>query len=157
MRNCIARLVLVVGLAAGLWPPGRVAQADIIFLRNGRRIKDAWIVSERGDTVTIVIIKEGAALRGKLRANASQLREGLVAIGLDPGASAGPIIPVILEQSARVMRVARSLREANVLVGAIRPPTVPSGSARLRISVTAAHEPRDIERLLAALARSLVP
>lgn len=99
----------------------------------------------------VVRSEEGAALREKLRASAQRLRRGLEALGLDTGRSASQIVPVILGENERVLRAAEALLEAGLLVGAIRPPTVPAGSARLRLSVTAAHEPQDIDRLLEGL------
>jgi 8-amino-7-oxononanoate synthase len=53
------------------------------------------------------------------------------------------------------MRVANGLRERGLDVRAIRPPSVPDGTARLRLTVTAAHRPPDIERALEAIASVL--
>ena len=69
--------------------------------------------------------------------------------------SAGPIIPVLLGDPDRMMRIASGLKEAGFLVGAIRPPTVPEGTSRLRVSVTYAHEQGDLERFLKAFDGSL--
>jgi len=67
----------------------------------------------------------------------------------------GPIIPVILKKPDLTMKIAEDLQQAGFLVGAIRPPTVPDGTSRLRISVTCAHQRDDLERFLKALDRSL--
>ncbi|HAW32577.1 MAG TPA: 8-amino-7-oxononanoate synthase, partial [Planctomycetaceae bacterium] len=69
--------------------------------------------------------------------------------------SAGPIIPVILGDPGLTMRIASELKDVGFLVGAIRPPTVPEGTSRLRVSVTYAHQRDDLERFLKALDRSL--
>ena len=69
--------------------------------------------------------------------------------------SAGPVIPVILKDPELTMKVAAELQEAGFLIGAIRPPTVPEGTSRLRVSVTFAHQQDDLERFLKALDRSL--
>lgn len=69
--------------------------------------------------------------------------------------SAGPIIPIILQDPDITMNIAAELQEAGFLVGAIRPPTVPEGTSRLRISLTCAHQQDDLERFLKALDRSL--
>lgn len=69
--------------------------------------------------------------------------------------AAGPIMPIILQDPGLTMKVAAELQEAGFLVGAIRPPTVPEGTSRLRVSVTCAHQQDDLERFLKALDRSL--
>ena len=58
-------------------------------------------------------------------------------------------------RTARALAASARLLERGFLVPAIRPPTVPRGTSRLRVSLSAAHEPEDLERLAAALAESL--
>jgi 8-amino-7-oxononanoate synthase len=67
----------------------------------------------------------------------------------------GPIVPIILHSPERAVQVARQLEDAGFLVGAIRPPTVPEGTSRLRITVTSGHEMSDIDRLVVALEQAL--
>ena len=62
-----------------------------------------------------------------------------------------PIQPVIIGESREVMQVRNELQNRGILVPAIRPPTVPKSSARLRISLSAAHSIKDVERLVTAL------
>ena len=62
-----------------------------------------------------------------------------------------PIVPVIIGEARAALAASKSLEEAGFLVTAIRPPTVPQGTARLRFTFTAAHEDADIDRLAAAL------
>lgn len=69
--------------------------------------------------------------------------------------SATPIQPVVLGTAGRTMRVAAMLEDRGYLVGAIRPPTVPEGTARLRITLGAGHEPADVDGLLDALGDTL--
>lgn len=69
--------------------------------------------------------------------------------------SSGPIVPVILKDPNLTMSIAAGLQQAGFLVGAIRPPTVPKDSSRLRISLTCAHQRDDLVRFLKALDRSL--
>ena len=65
--------------------------------------------------------------------------------------SATPIQPLLIGADADALALSQSLREKGFLISAIRPPTVPEGTARLRITMSAAHEPEDIDKLIAAL------
>ncbi|MCY1549703.1 8-amino-7-oxononanoate synthase [compost metagenome] len=73
-------------------------------------------------------------------------------MGLELMDSATPIQPIVIGDSARAMRLSQLLRERGLLVTAIRPPTVPAGSARLRVTLSAAHSSAQLELLLEALA-----
>jgi 8-amino-7-oxononanoate synthase len=66
--------------------------------------------------------------------------------------SSSPIQPILVGDSQLALQLAALLRERGLLVGAIRPPTVPAGSARLRVTLSAAHSEAQLEQLLAALA-----
>ena len=61
------------------------------------------------------------------------------------------IQPLVLGSAQAATRAMRALADCGLVVPAVRPPTVPHGSARLRISLSAAHSVADVERLLAAL------
>lgn len=90
--------------------------------------------------------------REHLAALIRQFREGAQALGLELMDSQTPIQPIIIGDSARAMRLSRLLRERGLLVTAIRPPTVPAGSARLRVTLSAAHSEAQVQLLLNALA-----
>lgn len=92
--------------------------------------------------------------REHLQRLVARLRKGATQIGLALMDSPTPIQPVLIGDSARALRLSALLRERGILVGAIRPPTVPAGSARLRITLSAAHSEAQLERLLQALAES---
>ncbi len=92
--------------------------------------------------------------RERLHRNVSQLRLGLRALGLSP-LGHGPIVPVVLGDSERALDVAAALRAAGVHVQAVRPPTVPRGTARLRLTVTASHQPSEIDGALRAIEKTL--
>lgn len=62
-----------------------------------------------------------------------------------------PIVPLVLGDAQRTMQVAEALRQRGFLVGAIRPPTVPDGTARLRLTYSADHAEEDVDRLAAAI------
>ncbi len=101
--------------------------------------------------VDIVQTAEFCEIRKALHAKSAKLVCELRRLGFDTGSTASPIIPVILGDSGRVMKFSRCLLEKGILAVAIRPPTVPKGSARLRISLNAAHTEEDISRLLDVL------
>ncbi|MGA4637937.1 8-amino-7-oxononanoate synthase [Pseudomonas solani] len=83
-----------------------------------------------------------------------RFREGAAEIGLTLMDSPTPIQPILVGDSARALRLAALLRERGILVGAIRPPTVPAGSARLRVTFSASHSEAQLELLLLALSES---
>ncbi len=100
----------------------------------------------------MTLVPRMAKERAALLARATKLRENLRAQGWDCGASASQIIPVIVGGEAETLALGAELERRGLLVAAIRPPTVPQGSSRLRISLSAAHRPEDIEALVAVLA-----
>ena len=90
----------------------------------------------------IVRSAEGEELRRRLRANIEHVR----------GGHPSPIVPVLLGDEARTLAAAAALLDRGILVPAIRPPTVPAGTARLRIALSAAHSPAQVDGLVDALA-----
>jgi 8-amino-7-oxononanoate synthase len=100
---------------------------------------------------------EGDRLRSRLAAHRRSLGESLAKLGLatrptGAGPAVGPIVPVCLGSEARALAASAMLAERGIFVPAIRPPTVPVGSARLRITLSAAHQDGDLAALVAALA-----
>lgn len=89
--------------------------------------------------------------RRRLRQLVGALREAVPGSEAVLTLSESPIQPLILGTSAEALRISAHLREQGILVPAIRPPTVPEGTARLRISLSAAHSEQDVLRLAAAL------
>ena len=90
--------------------------------------------------------------REHLAALIGQFRQGAEQIGLQLMDSPTPIQPILVGDSAKALRLSRMLRERGLLVTAIRPPTVPAGSARLRVTLSAAHSQAQVQLLLNALA-----
>lgn len=88
-----------------------------------------------------------------LRDNATRLRAGLRQIGYDVPDGETPIVPVLLGDSEVAMEASRRLLDEGVFVQAIRPPTVPRGTARLRVTVMATHTRDDIDFALQAFTR----
>jgi 8-amino-7-oxononanoate synthase len=97
------------------------------------------------------LIRTGDALRADLFANIARLRDGLAGLPWRLLPSATAIQPLIVGENDAAVALAAALWERGLWVPAIRPPTVPPGSARLRVSVSAAHTETDIDRLVAAL------
>ena len=98
---------------------------------------------------------EGDALRARLAANIARFRAGAAQLGLPLSASETAIQPLVLGAAARALAVSRALWQRGYWVAAIRPPTVPAGTSRLRITLSAAHGEAEIDSLLAALAEAL--
>ncbi len=93
--------------------------------------------------------------REKVLALAARLRAALER-GASPGISVpGTIFPVVVGDAAKAVAVSRALEERGFLVTAIRPPTVPAGTARLRITLSAAHEEAQVDALADAVAEAL--
>ena len=102
----------------------------------------------------------GQQRRARLQDNVAQLRAGLAALlerqpAWSLAESATAIQPLIVGGNDLAMRLSASLEAQGLWVPAIRPPTVPAGTARLRITLSAAHEPAQVQQLLAALAATL--
>ncbi|BAL24704.1 8-amino-7-oxononanoate synthase [Azoarcus sp. KH32C] len=97
---------------------------------------------ERGDDLRTQLDTLIRVLRDELRLERWQLMN-----------SRTPIQPVVIGDNAEAVAVARALWDEGIWVPAIRPPTVPNGTARLRVSLSAAHTVADVERLAAALRR----
>jgi 8-amino-7-oxononanoate synthase len=101
--------------------------------------------------LSIVRSAEGDALRAQLRERSAWVRDELRGFGYDVPGEEGPIVPIVLGSERAALALARGLEERGVYAPAIRPPTVPPASCRLRISVRANHTDAEIDVLLRAL------
>ena len=90
-----------------------------------------------------------------LRRNSATLREALIQQGLDPGRSRTQIIPVVVGDTDSTMALCERTLEGRVFAQAIRPPTVPPGTSRLRLSVMANHRPSDLCAAARVIARAM--
>ncbi|MGY8768511.1 MAG: 8-amino-7-oxononanoate synthase [Pirellulales bacterium] len=97
------------------------------------------------------IVKTEPQRRQELLKQSNQLRQSLKQQGWNTGASQSQIIPVYIGQPDPTMKATHYLREQGLLVPGIRPPSVPEGESLLRISLSYAHTPEMIERLIAAM------
>jgi len=100
---------------------------------------------------SLAIIKQDDWRREKLTELINQFRQGASQLGLNITRSTTAIQPVILGDNHKALSVSQALYDNGILVTAIRPPTVPVNSARLRITFSAHHEPADVDLLLSAL------
>jgi 7-keto-8-aminopelargonate synthetase-like enzyme len=95
---------------------------------------------------------DGEVRRKRLRERIEQLNRGLRELGLlRSGVGTTPIFPIVVGEVGPTMEASAKLLEAGLLVHGIRPPTVPRGTARLRVSLMATHTSADVERLLEEL------
>lgn len=100
------------------------------------------------------VLAHSPDLGSELLGRAHRFRERLRASGLDVMGSQSQIIPVKVGDNARSLSLARRLRAQDVLAAAIRPPTVPAGTARLRLSLTLAHSEEDLARAASVIIAS---
>lgn len=100
------------------------------------------------------IIQTEPQRQKQLHDNANFLRSEFQKMDLDIGKSVSQIIPVIIGESAKALEISGKLYDAGFLVLAIRPPTVPQGTARLRISIQSDHTPQQLKGLCKALKES---
>jgi len=100
---------------------------------------------------SLQLIESGDALRANLMARIGQLRDSLAGLRLKLLPSPTAIQPLIVGENEAAVALSKALWERGLWVPAIRPPTVPKGTARLRISVSAAHTEGDIAQLVTAL------
>ena len=112
-------------------PPPMLARAAIEALRLVRQADDA---------------------RQALLENASELRSQLRALGFHIPSENSQILPVLIGENERTMQISAELLDKGVFVQGIRPPTVPAGTARLRLTPMATHQPEHIERAIGAFA-----
>jgi 8-amino-7-oxononanoate synthase len=101
--------------------------------------------------MSLTLLSKESWRRDNLQQRIAQFRAGAKRLGLSMIDSTTPIQPVLLGDDALVLDVAAQLKQSHILVGAIRPPTVPEGTSRLRITFSAVHTSRDVEQLLVAL------
>ena len=100
---------------------------------------------------SLALIKGEGWRRKKLMQLTEHLKKDLKLLRWNLLPSDTPIQPIIIGGNREVMQVRNALQDKGILVSAIRPPTVPKNSARLRISLSAAHSIKDVERLAIAL------
>jgi 8-amino-7-oxononanoate synthase len=97
------------------------------------------------------IVRDEPERRARVRSLTERMRAGLARLGFDVSRVVAPIFPVVLGAEARAVAASRALRARGFFVRAIRPPTVPRGTSRLRVSLTAGHTDAQVDAFLGAL------
>ena len=106
--------------------------------------------------ISLKILQRETWRREQLNSLIGRFRSGVKELGLELMASTTPIQPILLHDDELTQQVGEQLRHKGFLVGAIRPPTVPVGSARLRITLCAEHTEEQVDKLLDAMDKTLV-
>ncbi|MBE3133669.1 MAG: aminotransferase class I/II-fold pyridoxal phosphate-dependent enzyme, partial [Acidobacteria bacterium] len=100
----------------------------------------------------VAIVRAEPERGRRVLALAAHLRAALGAKGFDTGGGEAAIVPIIVGEPERALALAAALLDRGIFCPAIRPPTVPPGTSRLRVSLTAGHTEDDVARLVEALA-----
>jgi 7-keto-8-aminopelargonate synthetase-like enzyme len=109
-------------------------------------------MTARAAIASLAIVREADEARAALLAHADRLRSALRALGFHVPAGDSQILPVLIGDNDRTMQLSAELLARGIFVQGIRPPTVPDGTARLRLTPMATHRPEQIERAIDAFA-----
>jgi 8-amino-7-oxononanoate synthase len=104
-----------------------------------------------GIRASLRLVRDADRLRRELRQKSGWFRRQLTGLGLDVAGSATQIIPVVVGENEQALLFSHRLQEQGVLSVAIRPPTVPAGTARLRFSLMANHREEDLRQAIEAI------
>ena len=133
------------------------ANEDLVsFIRNRAR---SFVYSTapppalaRAALAALPLVREADEARARLLAHAGRLRAGLRDLGFEVPDGESQILPVLIGDNERTMRISAKLLDRGVFVQGIRPPTVPEGTARLRLTPMATHRTEQIDRAIEAFA-----
>lgn len=158
--NCIDVLTATFGKACGLGGAFVAAEQDLItfFLQECRHYiySTAFAPAQAVAIQTALeLIRTTPELRVQLARNVALWQDGLRSLGLPVAGHQHPVQPLRVGENTDALKLATALGEQGIDCIAIRPPTVPVGTARLRISIRANHNASDIDRLLTSLDRCL--
>jgi 8-amino-7-oxononanoate synthase len=144
------------GKAAGVFGAFVAAEAVVInYLINQSRSYIYTTATPPALSVALLtslkLIREGDARRTRLQSLIVQLKQGLAGLPWSLMESSTAIQPLLIGDNQAALDLSMALRERGLWVAAIRPPTVPEGTARLRITLSAAHTAADVAQLVEAL------
>ena len=156
--NDVPILMGTLGKAFGT--AGAFVAGDTVLIEYLKQTARPWIFTTAqppavaaATLASLALVKQGQHLREHLQHLIQQFRQGAQQLGLQLMDSQTPIQPIILGSNTNALAASAYLETQGILVTAIRPPTVPQGTARLRVTLSAAHTTADVERLLATLAQ----
>ncbi len=143
------------GGASGGFTSGRKEIVEMLRQRSRPYLFSNTLVPAIAATSLVVldILSGSTELRDKLEANTRTFREGMRVRGFDIPEGHHPIVPIMLGEAALATQMAAMMLEAGVYVIGFSYPVVPTGKARIRVQLSAAHEPEDIEFAMDAFAR----
>jgi glycine C-acetyltransferase/8-amino-7-oxononanoate synthase len=107
-----------------------------------------------GALAALELLREQPRRVDKLQRNAQTLRDSLAELGIDTGASRTQIVPLVVGEPDLALSVCERALERGLFAQAIRPPTVPAGTSRLRLAVMASHTTSELQRSAQALAQA---
>lgn len=149
--------ISVVTLSKALGVSGGAICASAKFINAVENFGRAFIYSTAVSPIiarlaqeAIVICFDEPQLQKRVRSHARRVRK---ALKIESPIPDSPIIPIVLGEAQRALDAAASLREQGLLIVAVRPPTVPVGTSRLRVTVSAAHADSEIDHLVEAIKR----
>ncbi|MGH8161656.1 MAG: 8-amino-7-oxononanoate synthase [Gammaproteobacteria bacterium] len=156
----VPALVVTLGKALGVF--GAAVAGSRILIETLVQRARPWVYTTalppalaESLTEALAVLRDEGWRRERVRALVARFRAGCERSGLGLVASVTPIQPVRVGEAKRALAVSRALAERGFYVPAIRPPTVPAGTARLRVSLSAAHEEAQVDGLVAALTEAL--
>ena len=158
-RGCMDRVDIItstlgkaLGGASGGFTSGKKEIIDLLRNRSRPYLFSNTLAPPivSGSLAALKLISESTALRDRLEANTTRFREGVAAAGFDLRPGEHPIVPIMLGEARLAVRFASKLLDRGIYVIGFCYPVVPKGQARIRVQLSAAHTPEDIDQAVAA-------
>jgi glycine C-acetyltransferase len=162
LRGCLDRIDVftstlgkALGGASGGFTSGKREVIDLLRNRSRPYLFSNTLAPPivAGSIEAIALVSESTALRDKLEANTKRFREGMTKAGLAIRPGTHPIVPVMLGDAKVAVDMAQRLLTHGIYVIGFAYPVVPKGQARIRVQLSAAHSPEDVDRAVDAFTR----